>query len=293
MFIRSERFESRLNILRRRNIRVVSLDEGLRNRTSGQTRAVITFDDGWASNLSLALPILKKYHYPACVYVTTEHLEATPEVFNVVLLYLLLKSERATLNLLGLDPALDGTYDLSKDRHKIAQNLAERAEGAIPQLSNRQLLLRPIADALGVSLQEALKNDRFRLLRRDELKELGEQEGIDIGLHTHTHRLPDSTFEAMASEIERNRQALQNATQRDAHHFCYPSGLYSTQHPQWLRALGIQSATTCVPGLNGSNDSVMLLKRYLDNDCTSDLVFEAQVAGIHDLLQRLRRLLGG
>lgn len=290
MFVRPETFESRLRILKRRGISVVSLDEAIRKLPIGKLEhacAVLTFDDGWASNLTLALPILERYGYPACIYITTEHLDAEPEVFNVILLYLLLRSKRSVLTLSGLHPGLDGAYDFTSDPHGIARTLIDRAEAVIP-LSERHRLLEPVATALGLDLREVLNGGRFRLLDRREIQELVRHRGIELEMHTHTHRLPDESFRAMTLEIEDNRRVLRELTGREPRHFCYPSGLYSDRHPQWLRQLGILSATTCNPGLNRGRDSVMLLRRYLDNDRTSDIFFEAQVCGLHDILRGLR-----
>lgn len=295
MFIRPETFESRLRILKRRGIVVLSLDDAVRKLSAGEldhTCAVVTFDDGWASNLTLALPILEKYDCPACIYVTTEHLDGRPEAFNVILLYLLLRSKQTLVTLSGVHPRLDGTYDLRIGPHAVVRTLAQRAEAAIP-LSERQQLLEPIAAALGLELRDVLHNGRFRLLDRCELMQLAKHDAIALELHTHTHQLPSDSFQAMAREIEHNRCALRASTGREARHFCYPSGLYGDHHPHWLRQLGILSATTCDPGLNGKSDSVMLLKRYLDNDKTSDILFEAQVCGLHQIMQNIRWALRG
>src|SRR5580692_259014 len=66
VFMRTETFERRMRILHKRGLSVISLD------------------DGWASDL-LIMPILESYRFPACVYITTEHLNAGTEAFNVTL----------------------------------------------------------------------------------------------------------------------------------------------------------------------------------------------------------------
>ncbi len=290
MFVHPETFEARLRILRRRGISVMTLDEAVRKLGAGRLDracAVLTFDDGWESNLTVALPILERHGVPACVYVTTEHLDAGPEAFNVILLYMLLRSRRMRLELTGVHPSLDGAYDFGTDPHRAAIALIERAEAALP-LTERQRLLAPIAAALGLNVEEVLSGGRFRLVDRRAIEELARR-GVEVEMHTHTHHLPDLSFEAMRQEIEDNRRILREITGREPRHFCYPSGLYSTRHPAWLRQLGILSATTCEAGLNDQRTSPMLLKRYLDNDQTSNILFEAQVCGLHDLLSSARR----
>ena len=85
VFMRTQTFERRLRILQRRQIPVLSLEEAitkLRAGTISTAETVITFDDGWASNLAV-MPILQRFGYPVSIYITTEHLSAGTEAFNV------------------------------------------------------------------------------------------------------------------------------------------------------------------------------------------------------------------
>ena len=293
MFMRPGTFERRMQVLQRRGIPVIPLGEAVGRLAAGEIRhaeTVITLDDGWTSNLTIGAPVLEKYGFPACIYVTTEHLDAGTEVFNVALHYMLCRSPRAQLKLAGLHPLLDGTYELRKDPDALAVTLITAAEKAYPALADRQQLLGPMAAALEMDLAEVLRNERFRLMTGKELLEL-DARGFDIELHTHSHRLPDRDFESMASEIERNRKALRAVLGNEKSHFCFPSGEYKPQHPEWLRRLGIASATTCDPGLNGPGSQVMLLKRYLDSDHVSDIAFEAEISGVRDLARGARAML--
>ena len=297
MFMRAATFERRLRILKRRRLPVIPLDEAARRLEAGQiasSETVITVDDGWASTLTIAAPILERYGFPAAVYLTTEHLIAGTEVFNVALYYMISRSPRDTLQLTGLHPALDGTHDLRKDRYRLTLSLISAAEKAFPALAERQRALPTIASALGVNLAEVLRDERFRLLSRSQVRELAAR-GFAVELHTHSHRLPVQSFEMMAAEVATNRSALEALLGTRPRHFCFPSGQYAPQHPEWLRRLGIISATTCDPGLNPPGTCMLLLKRYLDSDRTSDIAFEAEVSGFRELLRqamavaRLRR----
>jgi peptidoglycan/xylan/chitin deacetylase (PgdA/CDA1 family) len=288
MFMRAATFDRRMAILRKRRIRVLPLDEAVRKFEAGQIRngeTVLTFDDGWASNLTIGLPILEKYNYPACVYVTTEHLAASTEVFNVVLSYLVRRSGRSSVTLVGVHPIMDGRYEILGKTDETIVALIIAAEKAFP-IAERQTALRPIALALGMDLDHVLANGRFRLLEAAEIKELSNC-GVDIQLHTHTHRLPDDR-DSTAWEIEQNRGAVMRITGVMPRHFCYPSGEYTERHPQWLRQLGVVSGTTCDPGLNAPGGSVMLLKRFLDSDDFNDIAFEAEVCGLRELARRAR-----
>jgi peptidoglycan/xylan/chitin deacetylase (PgdA/CDA1 family) len=247
--------------------------------------AVITLDDGWASNLSIGAPILERYGYRASIYISTEHLDAGTEAFNVALSYMIRRSGRETLTLAGLHPLIDGTYDIHTDPDAAIVDLILKAQRAFP-LAERQRLLRPIAHALGTDLEDVLSDGRFRLLSREEIRE-ALRRGLDIQLHSHTHDLPNTDFDAIARDLNTNRRLIRDVTGAEPRHFCYPSGDYGPQHPEWLRQLGIASATTCNPGFNDASTPVMLLNRLLDSERKSNLVFEAEVCGVRELARYL------
>jgi peptidoglycan/xylan/chitin deacetylase (PgdA/CDA1 family) len=291
MFMRAETFERRMSILRRRRIPVVTLEEGVRRLTQHEVRhaeTVITFDDGWASNLTIGAPIAEKFGYPVSIYLTTEHLGASPEVFNVAVAYMIRRSGKSMLLLAGVHPQIDGSYDLRTDPEAAIRAVITAVQKVLP-LPERRKLLPTIATALGLHLEEVLKNGRFNLLTASQIQELFHR-GVNLQLHTHSHRLPDE-FEGAASEIDQNRQAIKELIGTEPRHFCYPSGVYNDQHPEWLAGLGIISATTCDPGLNDGETSPLLLKRYLDSDRFSDLAFEAEICGVRQLARNVRAAL--
>jgi len=288
MFMRAETFEQRMRILRKRRIPVITLDEAIRRLPRGEIRnaeTVITLDDGWASNLSIAAPILERYGYPACIYISTEHLEAGTEAFNVALSYMIRRSGRDTLTLAGLHPLIDGTYDIRTDTDAAIVDLIVRAQCALP-LSQRQRLLRPIASSLGLDLDQVMSDGRFHLLSPEQIRG-AYRRGFDIQLHSHAHRLSDTDFDAAARDVDTNRRLVRDLTGAEPRHFCYPSGEYGVLHPEWLRKLGVASATTCNPGLNDASTPVMLLNRLLDSERKSNLVFEAEVCGVRELARHL------
>jgi peptidoglycan/xylan/chitin deacetylase (PgdA/CDA1 family) len=292
VFMRPQKFERRLQILRKRRLPVIPLAEAIKRLNAGtieNAETVITFDDGWASNLSVAMPALARFGFPASIYVTTEHLSARNEVFNVALFYMLCRSPRPTLSLADIDSRLRGSFEIAGDRARIASAVIAETERVFPELLNRQNLLAPIAEQLGMDLKEVLAEGRFDLLDRAQLAELWRQ-GLDIELHTHTHRLPDTTFDDMAREVLQNQDALRAILGSQQQHLCYPSGRYSVQHLEWLAQLGIASATTCDPGLNPSGTRVLALRRYLDSEHVSDIVFEAEICGIRDLARDFRSM---
>ena len=100
LFMQESTFRRRLEILRKRRMQVISLDDAVKRLQAGSNRAaevVITIDDGWWSTLEFAAPLLKRFGYPATLYLSTRHaVEGTP-VAPVVLGYMFWKRNETRL----------------------------------------------------------------------------------------------------------------------------------------------------------------------------------------------------
>ncbi|GAI07000.1 unnamed protein product, partial [marine sediment metagenome] len=67
-------FEKQMNYLATHNYSVISLSELIKGLRDGQLPpkpVVITIDDGFKSSFTLAYPILKKYNFPATLFLYT------------------------------------------------------------------------------------------------------------------------------------------------------------------------------------------------------------------------------
>jgi peptidoglycan/xylan/chitin deacetylase (PgdA/CDA1 family) len=76
MTVSRESFEAQMQLLKEKGYRVVTLDQLLefvefRGQLPGKA-VVITIDDGWRSGYDIAFPILKRYGYPATLFVYTD-----------------------------------------------------------------------------------------------------------------------------------------------------------------------------------------------------------------------------
>ena len=176
VFMRPQTFARRMRILRKRGVSVISLDDAIeRLHANAITNAetVITFDDGWASDL-LVMPILERYRFPACLYVTTEHLSAGAddfEAFNVTLAQMVHRSQRDSVTLQNIHPQLDGHYKIAANQAAATATLLAAA-GKIGSLRERQQLLAPLAEALGLDYAAFVMGGRFRFLSGKQIIDL-------------------------------------------------------------------------------------------------------------------------
>jgi len=195
------------------------------------------------------------------------------------------RSEVDVLELRGIHPNVDGNYAIRTNYFPAMLSLIAAVEKSF-LFEERISVLRLIARALKLNFDEVIEGRRFRLLTRAEMIELHGC-GVDIQLHTHTHRLPPDA-ESTAREITLNRESIREVLGQQKDHFCYPSGMYTPDHVRWLEGLGVRSATTCDTGLNPAGTHPLLLRRFLDREDFDDIQFEAEICGLNDLGRELR-----
>ena len=75
-------FEKQMAFLSKYRYKVITLDEYIAIKKNGgkfsRNTVVITFDDGYDDNYTYAFPILKKYHFPATMFVISDYVGQEP-----------------------------------------------------------------------------------------------------------------------------------------------------------------------------------------------------------------------
>ena len=315
LFISRERFEGRLLHLVREGFVVLPLGEALTrmwNGTLPRRSLAITIDDGFKSTHSVAGPLLLHFRLPATIYVTTYYMEKQAPVFRLAMQYLFWRRsarepDQATLGLLAAlaarlpdqqaagsstrPAARNGSYNnttaAQATTHKLTWDLIQYGE-SLDSEAERQSLLRKVARILAIDTTCLDEAQPLSIMSREEVCSLSKQ-GFDIQLHTHRHRFPCQDRSSARAEIIQNQARLEAITGQPARHFCYPSGIFVTSQWPWLQELGIESATTCLPGLNTPWTPRYELRRFLDSEDIALIEFEAELAGFGEFLRRIRR----
>ena len=286
----AEVFHNRLQLLRKNGCTVLPLAEALNRLYADdlpEKSVAITFDDGSYDFYARAFPLLREFDYPATLYLTTFYSQINRPVFNVACSYLLWKGREQSLDL-KLLIGRDGRINLSSEESRAL------AMTEILQFASERKLSAEEKDSLAASLAQQLKIDYdalrekriLHLIQPDEVKTLAAA-NIDIQLHTHRHRTPMDR-RLFLREIEDNRKSIHDMTGQRAEHFCYPSGVWDPAFLPWLEEAGIQSATTCDPGLAAADSNRLLLPRLVDVSALSGIEFESWLAGVSIALPRRR-----
>lgn len=267
LYIPPDRFRQALQWLRDWNANVLPIAEALDRLHAGTLpprSVVLTFDDGFYDFYRHAWPLLSEFAYPCTLYLTTHYSRYRLPIFNLVVSYLIWR---------GSNPAIS-----SDARHAEVQRVLERVAAQNLSTVEMDLEARRLAESLGIHYDDILNDRLFQIMTPDEVAEVA-RGGIDIQLHTHRHRTPVDR-ELFIREIRDNIHSIEEITGHTPRHFCYPSGVTSPAFLPWLKECGVQSATTCVPGLARADTDPLLLPRYLDGCGVTRLDFESWLCGL-------------
>jgi peptidoglycan/xylan/chitin deacetylase (PgdA/CDA1 family) len=286
LFMSPTRFAARMRWLRDAGYSVIPLDEACHRLRDGRVRArdvVITIDDAWSGIVEHMLPVLARHGMPCTLYVTTYYVLARRPVLNVLIGYLV---ERGPTRPGPL--ALGLREDLPTARW--AETLSERMD-ALPTLEARWQEVQRLTELFGVDLALLERSGTFRLMTPEQIR-AARDDGVDVQLHTHTHRLHDFSSAAVQRELALNRSHLSEilgTSSESLVHFCYPSGEYVPQAFPALRSAAIASATTTEAGLNAPGSEPLALRRILDCESMTDIELEARLSGFWHLVSRVRQ----
>jgi peptidoglycan/xylan/chitin deacetylase (PgdA/CDA1 family) len=286
LFMAPDLFASRMQAISRMGCNVLSLDEAFHRLYTGSLlplSVVLTFDDGFYDFFRLAYPVLRQFGFPATVYQTTYYSSWNKPLFNLICPYLFWK---ASGRIVDARPIVgrSGTFDLRTEqgRNSASLEILSFARSADLSADEKQQLVRTLANCLGEDYRELSDRRLFNLMNKAELTQLV-NEGVDIQLHTHRHRVPLNK-DLFFKELADNQEFLKEIGQPEAKHFTYPSGVYRKEVFTWLAEFGVRSATTCETGLANSQSNPMCLPRFIDTSQASGLEFEAWLCGLRELL---------
>lgn len=211
---------------------------------------VVTFDDGYADNFNVALPILDRLGIPAAFYIMTDCLTSGRLPWFCRLRHAFAETPRAAWQLPGQDRVFD-LEDPGERRQAFSATSAccARIAGAVQAeliaSIERALEVEPLGRSGGLHPPLAMMSwEQLRELRR---------RGHTVGAHSVTHpNLAQIAPEEAAREMGQSRKCLEENLGEPVPHFSYPSPILQ---PHWnnqtvasCREAGYQTAVTCTAG---------------------------------------------
>ena len=238
---------------------VIPLDEAvvaLARGTLPSRALAITFDDGYADNVTVALPILRELGLHATFFVATGFLDGG-RMWNDTIIETLRRVSGDELDVAALGLGRHSIRSLPERRHAIDVLIAKLKYLASPE---RQTRVDAMAAQAGVSLPSDL------MMTGAQLRSLASA-GMGLGGHTANHpiltRLDDATARR---EIGEGREALQGIVRQPVSLFAYPNGKpgidYAAVHVRMAKECGFAAAVSTAPGAARSGSSAHELPRF-------------------------------
>lgn len=243
-----------------RSFRVLSLADavaGLEQGTLPPRALVITFDDGYADNAQVALPILQRCGLVASFFVSSGFLDGG-RMWNDSVIEIVRACARSELDLAFLG---QGRCSLAGPQEKTGAILTLLSAIKYLTLGEREEAISRLLAASGVP---ALPGDL--MMRSEQVREL-HRAGMEIGAHTVNHPILTTLTPAQAEgEISSGRNRLQEIIDAPVELFAYPNGKpmrdYDQSHVALLRRLGFRAAVSTAPGVARVGDGLFELPRF-------------------------------
>lgn len=231
---------------------------------------VITFDDGYYDNYSIAYPILKSLQIPAIFFICTEMVWERNLCWWDVVAYLIKQCRKPSIVIHEREYILQGNHFAIIE--ELQTGLKQCPWERIPDE------IRLISEAAETDLPSAEIQDR-ELMTRDHIREMAANQ-MAIGSHTHTHRVLSSIdHHEHQTELMLSKQLLEKTTGQAVRSVSYPFGRYRyipSSIQEAARKCGYQLGFTSNFGVNYLNRiDDMALKRFsgeLDDVSTVSLI---------------------
>lgn len=243
---------------------VLALDEAVRRMYDGDLppRALaITFDDGYADNHDVALPILKRHGLNATFFVATGFLDGG-RMWNDTLVESVRRAKADSIDLRGESMLASNPGILSLrttgDRRTALQKLISSTKYLAP--SARQAQVDRIATITRAELPHDLMMSSLQVAKLH-------QAGMRIGAHTVSHPILLGVDDDVArEEILRSRERLAQITGSHIELFAYPNGKpgtdYGRRDAEMVRQLGFLAAFSTSPGVATAQSDHFQLPRF-------------------------------
>jgi peptidoglycan/xylan/chitin deacetylase (PgdA/CDA1 family) len=245
------RFEAHMDLLRSEfhPMTLVDLTEAARRRRVPEGAVAVTFDDGYADNVTTALPTLERYGVPAIVFVATAYMGAgRPFWWD-------------ELEAIFLDADGGGTLAERSAEHEDANHRVRRLR---PREVERAM--ENYREAAGLA-SPAGTGDK-RPMTMEELERLVASPLTDLGAHSRHHsNLAAIPAADVRAEVDGSRRDIAEWAGAPPPAFSYPFGQHGPRARQIVRRAGFDLGTGTNPAaVTWLNDRYELGRLWVEDE---------------------------
>jgi len=241
------------------NFEMISLTEALQRAQAGSLRGrtlSVTFDDGYADNYAVALPILEELGVPATFFVASGFIDGG-RMWNDSIIETFRRLEPGACEVDMQGPSSFNLADWASRRKAAAATIS--AWKHLPP-DERQARVDDFAGRV-----PELPTDL--MMTKQQLRRLADSPSASVGGHTRNHPILASVPDAEAmSEIEGGKRDLEDWIQTEVSHFAYPNGRfgadYQTRHAALVEQAGFRAAVATDWGTLGTDSDSYAIPRF-------------------------------
>jgi peptidoglycan/xylan/chitin deacetylase (PgdA/CDA1 family) len=259
---------------------VLPLDQAVQHMQAGTLparAACITFDDGYADNYSVAMPILQRHGLTATFFIATGFLDGGRMWNDTVIETVRQCDDLSVLVAVGLPRFArkdESAVIASEARQSMPPTIADK-QAAIATLI-KHIKYRPVSERISLTEEIArlakVQLPQNLMMTSSEVKAM-RQAGMLIGAHSVSHPiLAKLTDEQAREEIGDSKRFLEQLLGERITVFAYPNGKpgedYSPQSVEVVRSLGFDAAVSTQWGSSRMDDDPLQIKRFTPWDRT-------------------------
>lgn len=196
----------------KKNFDIISIDEAFvrikNNDSFGRKTITISFDDGFANNLSMVLPIIEKYDVPVTFFISSVCTENDgsrilwPEFIAALQYFSSIETTKVPL-------MVDAIKSMSYQERDVFLDGLEKEYKVLDKI-------------------RLLPEEIWKLLDKTQLIELSKSGLVTIGSHGHNHyNLGQIESEYAKFELEHSKTLLESTIQKEVKFIAYPDGSYN------------------------------------------------------------------
>tara|TARA_X000000950_G_scaffold289128_1_gene410056 strand:+ start:975 stop:1907 length:933 start_codon:yes stop_codon:yes gene_type:complete len=222
---------------------------------------VITFDDGFQNNLSIAAPIIADLGLHFTIYLTSNFIDKNKLSWTDQLEYGLEHTKNKAIFFNKQEINIESSLRKKIFAHNI-RILVKKSKEIDPYE-----LIKKINKSLNIYNFDLLDSQLDKKINWEDIQKFSEEKFITFGGHSHTHNNLDFLSKnKLQEEIKTNLDMLKDKANLDCKHYAYPEGgknSFSERVIKVLKSYKVLTATTTINGINKNTTNPFKIKRYM------------------------------
>ena len=255
----------------RKHCSVLSIDDFLEIQKNGDVlppnSVIVSFDDGFRNNYSIAAPILAEKKVPAVFYISSGIVNTDIMFWVDILEDAINLSEKSTIRV-RLDQ--EEEFSIRNDEEKLQALVRIKRYCKTATAVEKDRIIQETQDATDVIATVAHSENNQKISWK-ELQEMHENPLFTIGGHSLYHNILSSLErDLLIKEIRTSLDLLEINLKTPITHYSYPEGQvhhYNQELIDLLKERGIVCSPSAICGLNPITEDPFHLKRIMVGFC--------------------------